>query len=38
MLPLEEKMKVALMNHRGYGPLFAEKLNTALTFKGSSFV
>lgn len=38
MLPIEEKMKVVLANHRGYTPLFMEKLDPSLTSKGLSTV
>ncbi|KAA3469099.1 1-aminocyclopropane-1-carboxylate oxidase-like isoform X1 [Gossypium australe] len=34
--PIEEKMKLAIKNHRGYTALYAEKLDTALTTKGDS--
>ncbi|XVF51787.1 hypothetical protein PTKIN_Ptkin04bG0212700 [Pterospermum kingtungense] len=35
-LPVEEKMKFARKNHRGYTPVYAEKLDTSLTTKGDS--
>ncbi|KAG4188491.1 hypothetical protein ERO13_A08G168000v2 [Gossypium hirsutum] len=34
--PIEEKMKLAIKNHRGYTALYAEKLDTTLTTKGDS--
>lgn len=36
-LPVEEKMKFAIKNHRGYIPLYAEKLDPSLTDKGTYF-
>ena len=34
-LPMEEKMKYPRKEHRGYNPLFAEKLNPDLAYKGN---
>ncbi|KAL3497539.1 hypothetical protein ACH5RR_040271 [Cinchona calisaya] len=36
MLPFEENMKVVRKNHRGYTPLYAEKLDTSSSTKGDS--
>lgn len=33
-LPLEEKMKLARKEHRGYTPLYAENLNPTSSSKG----
>ncbi|WMV34551.1 hypothetical protein MTR67_027936 [Solanum verrucosum] len=35
-LPLEDKMKLVRRNHRGYTPLYAEKLDTSSTSQGDS--
>ncbi|XP_055829874.1 2-oxoglutarate-Fe(II) type oxidoreductase hxnY isoform X2 [Solanum dulcamara] len=35
-LPLEEKMKLVRRNHRGYTPLYAEKLDSSSTTQGDS--
>ncbi|XVF51790.1 hypothetical protein PTKIN_Ptkin04bG0212800 [Pterospermum kingtungense] len=35
-LPIEEKMRFAKRDHRGYTALYAEKLDTSLTTKGDS--
>ncbi|KAJ8754347.1 hypothetical protein K2173_002798 [Erythroxylum novogranatense] len=35
-LPLDEKMKLYRKEHRGYTPLYAEKLDTSSTSKGDS--
>ncbi|KAF3642569.1 putative nogo-B receptor-like isoform X1 [Capsicum annuum] len=35
-LPLDEKMKVVRRNHRGYTPLYAEKLDPSSTTQGDS--
>uniref|UniRef100_A0A7N0RCR3 Fe2OG dioxygenase domain-containing protein n=1 Tax=Kalanchoe fedtschenkoi TaxID=63787 RepID=A0A7N0RCR3_KALFE len=35
-LPLEEKMKLARKNHRGYTPLYAENLNPSASSRGDS--
>lgn len=35
-LPLEDKMKLVRRNHRGYTPLYAEKLDTSSTTQGDS--
>jgi isopenicillin N synthase-like dioxygenase len=36
-LPLEEKMKLARKEHRGYTPLYAENLDPTSTSKGCGF-
>ncbi|PIN13358.1 Iron/ascorbate family oxidoreductase [Handroanthus impetiginosus] len=35
-LPLEEKIKLARKDHRGYTPLYAERLDASLNLKGDS--
>ncbi|GMI76401.1 hypothetical protein like AT4G16765 [Hibiscus trionum] len=35
-LPIQDKMKLARKNHRGYTPLYAEKLDPTLITKGDS--
>lgn len=35
-LPLEEKLKLPRTEHRGYTPLYAEKLDTSLHSEGTT--
>lgn len=37
-LPLEDKLKLARKQHRGYTPLFSENLDPTSTSKGSFFL